>query len=66
MLNTHVENNSLEAEIFNAIVGFEDNQRNDNKKKRSERLFAARRAIEMHRENKALSQYLNDSYADNS
>lgn len=53
---------SIEVEIFNTIIGYEENQKNESKKKRSERLCAARKAIEVHCENKALAKYLGNDY----
>ncbi len=62
LIDTHLEENSLDVEIFNAIVGFEEEQTIDKKTKRSQRMFAARRAIEKHRESKQLAQNVNDIY----
>jgi hypothetical protein len=62
LINTNLDENTLDIDIFNAIVGFEEEQTIDKKTKRSQRMFAARRAIEKHRESKLLAQCLNETY----
>jgi hypothetical protein len=54
------EKDNIQIDVFNAIVGYHDNQNNSKKDKRSKRMFAARRAIEKHRETKQLSLYINE------
>ena len=62
LIDTNLEENTLDVDIFNAIVGFEEEQNISKKTKRSQRMFAARRAIEKHRESKQLAQCLTESY----
>jgi len=50
----------VELDIFNAVVGFEENQALTKKQQRSKRMGHARRAIEKRRENKQLHDYVND------
>ncbi len=62
LIDPNLEENTLDVDIFNAIVGFEEEQNIDKKTKRSQRMFAARRAIEKHRESKQLAQCLTEAY----
>ena len=64
-MNNHISQNmnSIELDIFNAVVGFEDNQALTKKQLRSKRMGHARRAIEKRRENKQLNDYVNDSWS---
>ena len=53
---------SLEIEIFNVFVGHNENQKKQRKKHKAKRLFAARRAIEKHREKRELAEHLEDDW----
>ena len=55
----------VKTEIFNLLVGFDDEKSLEEKKSQSERLLRARRAIEEHRELRELSPYIDeDSWFD--
>ncbi|MEH6446591.1 MAG: hypothetical protein V7784_22060 [Oceanospirillaceae bacterium] len=60
LTQNNFENNNIQIDVFNAIVGYDDNQTNSKKDKKSKRMFAARRAIEQHQETKQLSLYINE------
>ncbi len=50
----------VKTEIFNLLVGFDDEKTLEEKKSQCQRLLRARRAIEEHRELRELSPYIND------
>jgi len=52
----------LETEIFNAFVGHKEDEKHQRKKQKAKRLFAARRAIEKHRERRELAEHLEDNW----
>lgn len=55
----------VKTEIFNLLVGFDDEKTLEEKKSQSERLLRARRAIEERREQRELSPYIDeDSWFD--
>lgn len=55
----------VKTEIFNLLVGFDDEKTLEEKKSQSQRLLRARRAIEQHREQRELSPYIDeDSWFD--
>ncbi|MGB1238503.1 MAG: PA3496 family putative envelope integrity protein [Pseudomonadales bacterium] len=63
MLDQRMEERSdAHTEVINTLLGYEDNEKNKNKQLASQRLLAARRAIEEHRELRELQQDLEDSW----
>jgi hypothetical protein len=60
MLTNDIEHDSLQSDIFNIIIGHEENESNSKKKQRSKRMFAARRAIEKHKEAKLLAEHVDE------
>ncbi|MGB0665013.1 MAG: PA3496 family putative envelope integrity protein [Pontibacterium sp.] len=59
------EQNSLsnvQTEVFDLIVGFEENNKISQKKTASKRSLEARRAIERHFEDKALTEAVDDPW----
>lgn len=55
----------VKTEIFDALIGFEDERNLEAKRSASQRLLKARRAIEQRREERELSPYLDrDSWFD--
>ncbi len=56
--------NEIQTEIFDLLIGFEDEAKISLKKSASKRALAARRAIERHYEDKALARDLNEEWFD--
>jgi len=50
----------VKTEIFDALVGFEEERSQQELQSQSQRLLNARRAIEQRREEQALSTYFNE------
>jgi hypothetical protein len=50
---------AVKTEIFDILVGYEDERTIEEKRSQSQRLLNARRAIEQRREEQELSTYLN-------
>jgi hypothetical protein len=50
---------AVKTEIFDILVGYEDERTIEEKRTQSQRLLNARRAIEQRREEQELSTYLN-------
>lgn len=51
---------TLPTEIFDVLVGFEEEEKIQQKKRASKRSLAARRAIERHQEEKVLAKDIDD------
>jgi len=51
---------ALPSEIFDVLVGFEEEEKIQQKKRASQRSLAARRAIERHQEEKMLARNIDD------
>jgi len=51
---------TLDSQIINTIIGYNENEKNECKKKHSQRVLEARRAIEKHHEKRQLSQNTSD------
>lgn len=56
-----VTNKTLPTEIFDVLVGFEEEEKIQQKKRASQRSLAARRAIERHKEEKDLARDVDDA-----
>jgi len=56
-----VTNKTLPTEIFDVLVGFEEEEKIQQKKRASQRSLAARRAIERHQEEKDLARDIDDA-----
>lgn len=52
--------NAVQTEVFNVLVGFEEEEKQERKKRASRRALEARRAIERHREERELSRDIDD------
>jgi len=53
-------NKTLPTEIFDVLVGFEEEEKIQQKKRASQRSLAARRAIERHQEEKTLARDIDE------
>ena len=53
----------LETEIFNAFVSHKEDENQQRKKHQAKRLFAARRAIEKHRERRELAEHIENNWS---
>lgn len=63
MLDQKMEAHSAaHTEVINTLLGYDDNEKNKHKQLASQRLLAARRAIEEHRELRELQQTLEDEW----
>jgi hypothetical protein len=51
---------AVKTEIFDILVGYEDERTLEEKRTQSQRLLNARRAIEQRREERELSSYFNE------
>ncbi|EPJ45082.1 MAG: hypothetical protein OFPI_37880 [Osedax symbiont Rs2] len=51
----------LDTDIFNAFVSHIEDENQQRKKHKAKRLFAARRAIEKHRERRELAQHIENN-----
>ncbi len=58
LTNQKIAHDSIEIDVFNAIIGFQDQLKISDQKKRCRLMFAARRGIEKHHESKQLNKYL--------
>lgn len=52
--------NAIQTEVFNVLVGFEEEEKLEQKKRASRRALEARRAIERHREELELSRDIDE------
>ncbi|EPJ44207.1 MAG: hypothetical protein OFPII_36540 [Osedax symbiont Rs1] len=53
-----IAHNNIEIDVFNAIIGFQDQLKISDQKKRCQRVSAARRGIEKHHESQLLNKNL--------
>ena len=56
--------NEVQTEVFNLIVGYDDNEKKNEKQKASRRSLEARRAIERHFEEKELFDTIDEPWSD--
>ena len=56
--------NEVQTEVFNLIVGYDDNEKKSEKQKASRRSLEARRAIERHFEEKELFDTIDEPWSD--
>lgn len=51
---------TLPTEVFDVLIGYEDHEKIEQKKRATRRSLEARRAIERHREEQELARNIND------
>ncbi len=64
MLNKSQNMNETQIEVFDLMVGFEEEEQLSRKKLASRRALKARRAIEQRQEEKELSSYIDECWFD--
>ena len=64
MLQKNQNMNETQVEVFDLMVGFEEEEKLSRKKLASRRALRARRAIEQHNEEKELASHIYDCWFD--